>query len=55
MVIDGQRAAELPMVGGNAFYLSRLSPGVTNTAFGTITAEKGHGQRQWTFGLKLMF
>lgn len=29
--------------------------GVTNTAFGTITGEKGHGQRQWTFGLKLMF
>ncbi len=29
--------------------------GVTNTAFGTITGEKGHGQRQWTFGLKLLF
>ncbi|NOT63407.1 MAG: hypothetical protein HOP19_24620, partial [Acidobacteria bacterium] len=29
--------------------------GVLNTAFGTITGEKGHGQRQWTFGLKLMF
>lgn len=29
--------------------------GVTNTAFGSITGEKGHGQRQWTFGLKLMF
>jgi Carboxypeptidase regulatory-like domain len=28
---------------------------VTNTAFGTITGEKGHGQRQWTFGLKLLF
>jgi hypothetical protein len=29
--------------------------GVTNTPFGTSTGEKGHGQRQWTFGLKLMF
>jgi hypothetical protein len=29
--------------------------GVMNTAFGTITGEKGHGQRQWKFGLKLMF
>jgi hypothetical protein len=28
---------------------------VANTAFGTITGEKGHGQRQWTFGLKLLF
>jgi hypothetical protein len=28
---------------------------VVNTAFGTITGEKGHGQRQWTFGLKLLF
>ena len=28
MVIDGKRAAELPVVGGNSFYLSRLSPGV---------------------------
>jgi hypothetical protein len=27
----------------------------TNTAFGTITAEKGHGQRQLTFALKLLF
>jgi hypothetical protein len=26
-----------------------------NTAFGTITAEKGHGQRQLTFGVKLFF
>jgi hypothetical protein len=26
-----------------------------NTAFGTITGEKGHGQRQVTMGLKLMF
>lgn len=26
-----------------------------NTAFGTITAEKGHGQRQITLGLKLLF
>jgi hypothetical protein len=26
-----------------------------NTAFGSITAEKGHGQRQVTFGAKLMF
>ena len=27
----------------------------TNTAFGTIDAEKGHGQRQLTFALKLLF
>jgi hypothetical protein len=27
----------------------------TSTAFGTITAEKGHGQRQLTFGMKLIF
>ncbi len=27
----------------------------TNTAFGTVTAEKGHGQRQLTFALKLLF
>jgi hypothetical protein len=27
----------------------------TNTAFGTITGEKGHGQRQVTLALKLMF
>ncbi|MGH9671931.1 MAG: TonB-dependent receptor domain-containing protein [Bryobacteraceae bacterium] len=26
-----------------------------NTAFGTITGEKGHGQRQVTFALKLLF
>jgi hypothetical protein len=26
-----------------------------NTAFGTVTAEKGHGQRQLTFGAKLIF
>ena len=24
-------------------------------AFGTVTAEKGHGQRQVTFGAKLLF
>jgi hypothetical protein len=29
--------------------------GPYSTAFGTITAEKGHGQRQVTFGLKLLF
>ena len=27
----------------------------TSTAFGTITAEKGHGQRQITFALKVLF
>lgn len=27
----------------------------TSTAFGRITAEKGHGQRQLTFAIKLMF
>jgi hypothetical protein len=27
----------------------------TSTAFGTVTAEKGHGQRQLTFGAKLIF
>ncbi|MBI4877967.1 MAG: TonB-dependent receptor, partial [Acidobacteria bacterium] len=27
----------------------------TSTAFGTVTAEKGHGQRQVTFGVKLFF
>ncbi|MGH9671974.1 MAG: hypothetical protein ACRD44_02245, partial [Bryobacteraceae bacterium] len=26
-----------------------------NSAFGAITAEKGHGQRQLTFGLKTIF
>jgi hypothetical protein len=26
-----------------------------NAAFGTITGEKGHGQRQLTFGIKAMF
>ena len=26
-----------------------------STAFGTVTAEKGHGQRQLTFGAKLLF
>jgi hypothetical protein len=34
---------------------SGQTPTVINTAFGTITGEKGHGQRQWTFGLKLLF
>lgn len=29
--------------------------GPANTAFGTVTAEKGHGQRQLTFGAKLLF
>jgi hypothetical protein len=28
MVVDGRRAGELPVVGGNAFYLARLAPGV---------------------------
>ena len=27
----------------------------TNTAFGTVNAEKGHGQRQLTLALKLLF
>jgi hypothetical protein len=27
----------------------------TSSAFGTINAEKGHGQRQITLGLKLLF
>ena len=26
-----------------------------NTAFGTVTKELGHGQRQMTFAVKLMF
>jgi hypothetical protein len=39
----------------NHVQFANPNTGVTNTAFGTITAEKGHGQRQWTFGLKLMF
>ena len=29
--------------------------GPASTTFGTITVEKGHGQRQLTFGLKLLF
>lgn len=29
MTIDGQRLADLPMVGGNPYYLSRISPGVS--------------------------
>jgi hypothetical protein len=28
---------------------------VINTAFGSITGEKGHGQRQFIFGLKVLF
>ena len=28
MVMDQRRVAELPVVGGNPFYLARLSPGV---------------------------
>ncbi|HEX4949494.1 MAG TPA: carboxypeptidase-like regulatory domain-containing protein [Blastocatellia bacterium] len=39
----------------NHVQFANPATGVTNTAFGTITNEKGHGQRQWTFGLKLMF
>ena len=39
----------------NHVQFANPATGVTNTAFGTITGEKGHGQRQWTFGLKLMF
>jgi hypothetical protein len=31
MVIDSRRAGELPTVGGNAFYLARLAPGVLTT------------------------
>jgi hypothetical protein len=27
----------------------------TSTAFGTITGEKGHGQRQVTLAIKVMF
>ena len=27
----------------------------TSTAFGTVTSEKGHGQRQLTFAIKLLF
>jgi len=26
-----------------------------NTAFGTVRSENGHGQRQLTFAIKLMF
>jgi hypothetical protein len=39
----------------NHVQFANPATGVTNTAFGTITGEKGHGQRQWTFGLKLRF
>lgn len=39
----------------NHVQFANPNAGVTNTAFGTITGEKGHGQRQWTFGLKLLF
>jgi hypothetical protein len=39
----------------NHVQFANPNTGVTNTAFGTITNEKGHGQRQWTFGLKLLF
>ena len=31
LVIDGKRLSELPMVGGNAFMLARMAPGVTTT------------------------
>jgi hypothetical protein len=31
LVIDGKRVRELPMVGGNAFMLARMAPGVTTT------------------------
>jgi Carboxypeptidase regulatory-like domain/TonB dependent receptor len=39
----------------NHVQFANPNTGVTNTAFGIITGEKGHGQRQWTFGLKLLF
>ena len=29
--------------------------GPANSAFGTVTGENGHGQRQITLGLKLLF
>jgi hypothetical protein len=31
LVIDSKRVSELPMVGGNAFMLARIAPGVTTT------------------------
>jgi hypothetical protein len=33
----------------------RESGANSNAAFGSITGEKGHGQRQMTFGIKLMY
>ena len=39
----------------NHVQFANPNTGVTNTAFGSITGEKGHGQRQWTFGLKVLF
>jgi hypothetical protein len=35
--------------------LGAPNTGVTNTAFGTITGEKGHGQRQLTLAVKVIF
>ncbi len=57
MVIDGKRAAELPVVGGNSFYLSRLSPGVMTSGgrtganpfdYGAGTNLIGNGSRSGT-------
>ncbi|NOT59065.1 MAG: carboxypeptidase regulatory-like domain-containing protein, partial [Acidobacteria bacterium] len=55
MVIDGKRAAELPVVGGNSFYLARLSPGVVTAGgrsagnafdYGSGSNLIGNGTRQ---------
>lgn len=35
------------------FNLPNTTP--TSTAFGTVTSEQGHGQRQIVFALKLLF
>ncbi len=39
----------------NHVQLGAPNTGVTNTAFGTITGEKGHGQRQLTLAVKVIF
>ncbi|MEK7408710.1 MAG: TonB-dependent receptor [Acidobacteriota bacterium] len=44
MVMDERRATELPVVGGNAFYLARLAPGI-------LSAEgRGNGQNPFDGG-----
>src|SRR5262249_20776793 len=56
--IKERMKAQVPIENYNA--LNHVQFGGPNTnptsaAFGSITAEKGHGQRQLTFGIKVLF